>query len=230
MRSSVRWLLTAVLALGVLSPILGQLPRRGILENVMENGVDAPLLLANNGVKREIKLTDEQSNRIHKIVKEVSDKYQPEFRKAGRDRPQQAKIVADSARETRERVRQALPDILQPDQLKRLNEIQIQVNGIASFKRPEVQEKLDLTDEQKKEIRKIGDGLKQEVGEVMRDAASAPLRKMPGAIQKVKEMKDDATRKAVDKLTPEQKKTWKEMTGEKFDFKLELPLRPGGRP
>jgi flagellar motor switch protein FliG len=114
--------------------------------------------------------------------------------------------------------------------LKRLDQIQIQVNGIASFKRQDVQKKLNLTDEQKAEIRKIGEGLKEDAAEVLKDASSAPLRKIPGAIVKVKELKNTATQKAIDKLTSAQQQTWQEMIGEKFDFKLELLNRQGVRP
>jgi len=43
-------------------------------------------------------------------------------------------------------------------------------------------------------------------------------------------LKKAATEKAVQTLTSEQKKTWKEMNGEPFDFKLELPIGLGRRP
>lgn len=227
MRPHVKWLLTAVLAALLVSPALGQLPLLARLKSMMENGVDKPLLLANDGVKKDIKLTDKQDNKVRKIVREVVDKYEPEFRKAEGDR-EKLKLGLDSTQETRERLNKALPDILSPKQLKRLDQIQIQVNGIASFKRPDVQKKLKLTDEQKAEIRKIGDGLKQDVAEVLKDASTAPLRKGLGAIVKVKELKNTATQKAIGKLTSAQKQTWQEMTGEKFEFKLELPLRRGG--
>ncbi|HTU93290.1 MAG TPA: hypothetical protein VMF69_24630 [Gemmataceae bacterium] len=230
MRPQVKWLLTTLLAVLIVAPVAGQLPLGAELESLLENGVGEPILLANDSVKQEINLTGEQSDRVQKIVKEVSDKYRSELQKAGGDRKKQLRMASEWMRETRERVHKALPDILKPEQMKRLDQIQIQVNGIASFKRPDVQKKLNLTEEQKVEIRKIGDHLKQEAAETFKEAAKAPLRKMPGAVQKVRELKEDATKKAIQTLTAEQKKTWKEITGEKIDFKLELPLRPGGRP
>jgi hypothetical protein len=62
----------------------------------------------------------------------------------------------------------------------------------------------------------------------MKDTSKTPLRKLPGAIRKIKDLKNEATDKAVEKLTSEQKKTWQEMTGEKFDFQFQLPIRPRG--
>ena len=230
MRSAFRRLSTVVLCGLVAAPLLGQAPPHAALDTMLESGVDAPILLSNPGVKKEIKLTDKQYGEVHKIIKEVFDKYQPEIRKAGRDRDKLIEIGTESTREVRERVHQALPDILQPEQLKRLNQIQIQVNGIASFKRPEVQKELKLTERQREEIADIGAGLKKDIAELIKDASSAPVRKMPLAIRKAKELKEEATRKAVEKLTEEQQKTWASMQGEKFDFKMQLPIRPGGRP
>jgi hypothetical protein len=187
-------------------------------------------LLASPKVKQEIKLTEEQDNRIRKIIREAGNKYEPEFRKAGLDRERLLNVSLEAIQETRERLNRALPDILMPDQLQRLDQIQIQANGIICFKRPDVQKKLKLTLTQKLEILKIGVDLKQQIDEVIKDASSAPLRKAPAAIRKAKELKNAATEKAVEKLTSEQKKIWKEMNGEPFDLRLELPIRPGLRP
>jgi Spy/CpxP family protein refolding chaperone len=230
MRTQVQWALTAVLAGFLASPSQGQVPVQAALVSLLQDGAGKPLLLASPKVKEEIKLTEEQDNRIRKIVSEARDKYEPEFRKAGLDRERLLKVGLESIKETRERINKALPDILKPDQLQRLDQIQIQTNGIISFKRTDVQEKLKLTLTQKLEILKIGTDLKQQIDEVIKDASSAPLRRAPAALRKARELKNAATEKAVEKLTSEQKKTWKEMNGEPFDLKLELPTRLGRRP
>lgn len=222
MRPQMKWLLTGLLAGLIASPVLGQLTPRERLKQMFERGIDAPMLLSNRGVQREIKLSEGQLAEVKKIVREVFDKYKPEFQNAGRDREKQAKLAAESTQETRERLHKALPDILKPAQLKRLNQIQIQVNGIVSFKREDVQKRLRLTDKQKEEIKAIGEDLKQDIGDAFKDVQSAPLRNMPRAMQKSKELKDVATQKAVERLTDEQQKVWKEMNGPKFDFQLEL--------
>jgi Spy/CpxP family protein refolding chaperone len=223
MRSSVKWGLTAALAALMAAPVLGQLAS-GDMMSLLQNGIDTPLLLSNKGVQKEIKMTPEQSDKVQKIVREVYDKYQADTRKARADRDQKqfAKLVLDSTTETRERVNKALPDILDRDQIKRVKQIQIQVNGLLSLNKPEIQKELNLTDAQKEQIKKIGDGLTMDLAEVFKDVSSAPLRKLPEATRKARTLRDEATRKAVDTLNDDQKKTWKEMTGEKFDFKLDL--------
>jgi Spy/CpxP family protein refolding chaperone len=230
MRPQVQWALTAVLAGLLASPLQGQVPPRAALVSLLQDGVGKPLLLANAKVKQEIKLTEEQDDRIRKIIREAGNKYGPEFRKAGLERERLLKVSLDAIRETRERLNKALPDILTPDQLQRLDQIQIQANGIISFKRPDVQKKLKLTLTQKLELLKIGGDLKQQIDEVIKDASSAPLRKTPAALQKAKELKNAATEKAVERLSSEQKKIWEDMNGEPFDLKLELPIRLFRRP
>jgi hypothetical protein len=229
MRPQVQWALTAVLAGLLTSPIQGQVTPRAALVSLLQDGAGKPLLLANPKVKQEIKLTEEQDNRIRNIIREARNKYEPEVRKAGLDRDRLLKVGLEAIQETRDRINKALPDILTPEQLQRLDQIQIQANGIISFKRPDVQKKLKLTLTQKLEILKIGGDLKQQIDEVIKDASSAPLRKAPAAIQKAKELKNAATEKAVQTLTGEQKKTWKEMNGEPLDLRLELPNRLGRR-
>lgn len=229
MRPQFPWVMTAVLAGLLASPLQAQIPPRAALVSLLQDGVGKPLLLANAKVKQEIKLTDEQDDRIRQIIREVGNKYGPEFRKTGLERERLVKVGMEAIQETRDRLNKALPDILSPDQLQRLDQIQIQANGIIAFKRPDVQEKLKLTLRQKLELLKIGGDLHQRIDEVIKDTSSAPLRKAPAAIQKARELKNAATEKAVQTLSSEQKKIWKEMNGEPFDLKLELPIGLGRR-
>jgi hypothetical protein len=230
MRPQVPWAVMAVLAGLLSSPIQAQVPPRAALVSLLQDGAGKPLLLASPKVKQEVKLTPEQDQRIRIIVREAANKYEPELRKAGLDRERLLKVGLEAIQETRERLNKALPDILTIEQVQRLDQIQIQANGILSFKRPDVQQKLKLTLTQKLAILKIGADLKQQIDDVLKDASIAPLRRARAAIGKAKELKNAATEKAVQTLTSEQKEIWKEMNGEPFDFKLELPVRLGRRP
>jgi hypothetical protein len=219
MRCLSRGMYCLVLAVLMVAPLSGQTASSSGLERMMEAGVDAPVLLGNPGVKKEIKLTERQFNDIRTIVREVYEKYQPELRKAGRDQEKVMKIGLESTRETRERLEKALPDILKPEQVKRLQQIQIQVNGIASFKRPEVQKELKLSDRQKEEIASISDGLKRDLGDLAKGSDIKQASKMVEIMRKAKDLKEAATRRAVEKLTDEQQQIWRDLNGPKFDFK-----------
>ncbi len=230
MRSQIPWALMAVFAGFHASPIQAQIPPRAAFVALLQDGAGKPLLLASPKVQQEIKLTPEQDQRIRTIVREAANKYEPQFRRAGLDREQLLKVGLEAIQQTRERLNKSLPDILTSEQMQRLDQIQIQANGILSFKRPDVQKQLKLTLTQKLTILKIGADLKQQIDEVIKDTSIAPLRRAPAAIRKAQDLKNAATEKAVQTLTSEQKQIWKEMNGEPFDFKLELPVRLGRRP
>jgi hypothetical protein len=212
MRPHAKWLSTAVLAGLVVAPVFGQLPRVDVVA-LMQQPMDTPILLATPNVRKEIKLTDEQGQKFMAIAKEVQSK-QPDIQKA--------------IQETRDRTNKAIPDILSPEQAKRLQQIKLQVNGVSTFTTPEVQKKLKLTDKQKEEIQKIAANLNKDIRKTIEGAAGT-VRDRLAAMAKVPQLKKDAGEKAVALLEDEQKKIWNEMVGDKFELKLEM-MRPGARP
>jgi Spy/CpxP family protein refolding chaperone len=232
MRPAVTRLLALALAALAAGTALAQLVSGRI--PALQNGIEAPLLLMNKGVQEELKMTPEQIGKFRKIIKDSWDKFGGDLQKARRDKDEKKylQLVQQSTQETREKVNKAIPEVLQPAQVKRLREIEIQVNGIASFHRPEVQKELNLTDEQKKDIKSIDDGLRQDIAEVFKDPeiARRPLIKGPEAARKAKALTDEATKKALAVLDSDQKKKWEKMTGEKFNFKIELREFVPGRP
>jgi hypothetical protein len=237
MRSRVKWFLTAVLAAVVIGPAFAQLIP-GMIP-LLEEGLGAPALLLNKGVQKEIQMTDEQRDKFRKIVRDVHDKYQPDLQKAKTDRDPKkfAKLMLDSTMESREKVNKAIPDVLSDKQIKRLHQIELQVNILPSLNKPEIQKELKFTDKQKTKIKDISDGLKQDIAEAAKGAlADTPqrplekLRKGAETVQTIKKLTEAASDKALNTLTDEQKSTWKEMTGKKFDFKLDLLNLPGARP
>lgn len=237
MRPRLKLFLTVVLAAVVIGPAFGQLIP-GMMP-LLEEGLGAPALLLNKGVQKEIELTDDQRDKFRKIVREVHDKYQPDLRKAQNDRDLKklGKLTLDSTMESRDKVNKAIPDVLSAKQIKRLHQIELQVNVLPSLNKPEVQKELQFTDKQKTAVKDISDGLKKDIAEAAKAAlADVPqrplekLRKGAEALQTIKKLTEAASDKALNTLSSEQKDTWKEMTGKKFDFKLDILNRPGARP
>jgi hypothetical protein len=229
MRPHLRWLLTAILSALIVSSASAQLTP--MMLPLLDEEVGAPLLLMSKGVQKEINLTEQQREKFAQILRDVHAKYQPDLRQAmtAGDRLKFLKTMRETSRESREKVDKAVPDILNAEQTRRLKQIEIQVNGVLSFDRPDVQKELKLTSKQKDEIKHIHDGLKKDTATVIQDAASAPLRKSAEAVRKVRDLRINATKKALDTLDDEQKKAWKDLTGDKFDFRLEIFNRPGVR-
>jgi hypothetical protein len=235
MPSRVKWFLTAVLAAVLIGPAFGQLIP-GMIP-LLEEGLGAPALLLNKGVQKEIQMTDEQREKFRKIVHDVYEKYQPDLQKARTDPKKFAKVTLDSTMESRDKVNTAIPDVLSAKQIKRLRQIELQINVLPSLNKPEIQKELKFTDKQKTKIKDISDGLKQDIAEAAKAVLADTPQRLPGKVRKgletvqtIKKLTEAASDKALDTLTGEQKSTWREMTGKKFDFKLDLLNLPGARP
>ena len=209
--------LTAGLLMVAASPALAQPPGGGFLRMLQQP--NAAMLLRDPKVQDELKLTDDQKD----VLKKVGDKYQDDIRKAFMDMDmKKAQELIKSAGEEAEKA-------LKTDQLKRIHQLEIQAAGLQAFSQEDVQAALKLTDKQKKDIDEARSELEKDAIDLFKDA-QGDREKMADAFKKVMAMRKDAVDKAVDGLTDEQKKAWKDLTGDKFEFSPfgGRPPRPGG--
>jgi hypothetical protein len=117
----------------------------------------------------------------------------------------------------------AIAGVLKEDQLKRIKQIELQVGGLRALGKEDVQKELKLTDKQKEDLKSINEEVSKDTREIMMDVGR-DREKRAEAQKKVAELSKKALDKFTEKFTDDQKKLFKEMTGEKFDYK---PTRPG---
>ncbi|HVS39541.1 MAG TPA: hypothetical protein VMS17_28550 [Gemmataceae bacterium] len=190
-------------------------------------GMGAAGLLRVDKVKTELKLSDDQSSDAQKAVEKVRDKYRDQFQSAGGDRDKMTEIM----KAQNEDMDKAIAGVLKPEQSKRLKQIEMQTAGLAAFAMDDVQNSLKLTDDQKKSIKDATDAAQKDIRQTMQDAFQGGFdqTKMQDAMKKVQTMSADAVGKVVNSMTDEQKKTWKDLTGDKFELSIsDFPMRPGG--
>ncbi|HEV3119062.1 MAG TPA: hypothetical protein VGY58_18555 [Gemmataceae bacterium] len=206
--------LTALLA----SPAMAQRGRGG------RGGMGGPAGLVNNkGVQKELKLTDEQVKKAEDALKTIREKHQEEF--AGiRDLPQEERGEKFQAlnKTVGEEQMKALSDILSADQIKRLKQISLQTRGAQAFNDAEVQKELKLTDDQKDKIKTINDDARQEMGSIFQGGGDFQENQ-----KKIAALRKETMEKVSGVLTDDQKKAWKDMTGDPFEVKFEFGQ--GGR-
>jgi hypothetical protein len=189
-------------------------------------GVNIVVLLSNDGVVKELKLTDDQKTK----VKEFSDAQRAKMQEAfsGGGAPDQEKM-AELRKAATEAGEKFVKDTLNADQQKRAKQIlyqaQLKVMGPAALTGDEVSKALSLTDDQKAKVKTLADDMRKDRQELQADLrgggdAATEARKKMDTITK------EYTAKAVDTLTSDQKKAWKDMTGEPFDY---TPAAMGGR-
>src|SRR5262245_5462302 len=198
------------------------------------------MLIQNQSVQKELKLTDDQVQKIKDTTQSINEKFRDE--RAGlrnlqgderREKGQELgkKIAAET--------NQALAGILKPEQSKRLKEITLQRDGPRAFNTEEVQKSLKLTDEQKDKIKTINEDAAKDMREIFpqggrRGAGGggvADANAFKESMNKMAAINKETMDKISSVLTDDQKKAWKEMTGAPFEIKFEPPQgrRGGGR-
>jgi Spy/CpxP family protein refolding chaperone len=202
----------------------GQPGRGGFGGGMMGGGAG---LLANEGVQKELKLTDEQKTK----VKDFTDAQREKMREAfGGGQPDPDKI-AELRKSSAEASEKFVKDTLTADQQKRFKQVEhqasLQMQGPAALTSDATAKALSLTDDQKEKIKGLADEFRKDRQDLMQD-----LRGGGDAAQEARKKMTSLTKeyvaKATDVLTSDQKKQWKDMTGEPFELQMQMGGR-GGR-
>jgi Spy/CpxP family protein refolding chaperone len=166
--------------------------------------MSAGQLVANEAVAADLKLTDEQKEKV-KALPRVDF---ASFRDLSREE------AAKKMEESREASKKAVDEILNADQKKRLAEISLQARGTRALSDAEIAKALALTEEQTKKIKELDE---------------AP-RERPQQGADFAKIQEERTAKYMAVLTEEQKKKFEEMQGAKFDTSKLRQFGQGRRP
>jgi galactose-1-phosphate uridylyltransferase len=173
---------------------------------LLENSILGPLL-SNSDVQKELKLSEEQINKLKDVLGKVMERYKDDFVKFQRMSPeeQQKKMVAFL-----EDNNKAIAGVLDAKQWKRFKQIQWQMSGIAALQDRDLQKELKLSDEQKKKLDGIFNEANKKMQEMMKNGERSP--------EKYQTLFKDVEKKAHEVLSEEQQKHLKEAKGPPFQF------------
>jgi Spy/CpxP family protein refolding chaperone len=179
-------------------------------------------LLSNKSVQQELKVTDAQAEKLNALAEELQEKQRAEFGKL-RDlsAEERREKMQELTRSNNEEVHKSLKGILKEEQTKRFGQIQLQQAGVTAFSTPRVEKELDLTSDQKSKIRLINEDLQESV----RGAFGGGGSDFAAAREKITQLRKQGLDKVTALLSDDQKKAWKDLTGEPFEVKFER--RPG---
>jgi hypothetical protein len=185
------------------------------------------MLIQNEGVQKELKLSSSQVEQATAAIQKVRDKHQDELASVrdlqGDERREKMASLNKTISGEQEK---ALAGILTPDQVKRLKQIELQVRGAQAFSDAEVESHLKLTAEQKEKIKTIASDAQAERRELFQGGGAggdrAEMQKKMTALNKTTMEKISAV------LTPAQRDTWKEMTGAPVEVQFQGRGRRGG--
>jgi len=161
-------------------------------------------LLRYEDVRKELKLSHDQFAKIKPLVENISKVYQ----ELGPDKEnalKKKKVTRDTF--------EALSKLLTPEQLHRMDQLQRQQLGPATFYDPRTARLLELTGEQKDQIKKILDKSSLQRFELHQKSAFKKLAKLDKEILS----------EIMNVLDEEQKRGFNKMLGEPFKGKLPPP-------
>jgi len=216
MRSAMSW----ALALGVALAAAGTAPTqgRGGFGGMFGAG-GAATLLTNPGVQAELKLTDEQKDKLREFAQQQQAKMRERMQEvfqnigAGGDPQEMMGKVQEEMQKFSAGVMKDVAPLLKPEQLKRLKEIDLQQTGVQALaSNDELQKALKLTNDQKDKVRKLVGDMRQDVMELFQGGFGNPDTQ-----QKVQTLQKDYAKKAEGVLNEEQRKTYKDLLGKPFE-------------
>jgi hypothetical protein len=211
MRLSLKACVAVGLSVVLASPALAQF--RG-------GGGGGGFLLMNKSVQEELKLDKDQVDKLTEGMKKFREDHKEDLAKL-RDQNTSREEREEIGKKIGEANHKLMADVLKPEQIKRLREIQRQQEGVNAFADPETQKALNLNDKQKDELKAIVENLHKQQREIFQNAGDNRQE----AFKKMQELRKEKLDSVLKVLTDEQRKTWKELTGEPFQIKFE---RPGG--
>jgi len=199
-------------------------------------GAGVTTLLAMPEVLKELGVSDEQKGLIDDMLKDL----RPAGGAGGGGNRQDFQNLSDEERQKRfdeirkqgeERAKKAEDTaklILEPKQFDRLSQLRLQREGVTALQRADVTEKLGLTQDQKDKMAKIREASRGDRGGGGFDR-NASREEQQKAFTEARERREKSNADILAVLTAQQKTTWEELQGKKFEFPApQAPRRPGG--
>jgi hypothetical protein len=165
---------------------------------------NAAFLLAQESVQKELKLSEEQVQKVQDLAAKMRESFKEAFALEGDER---TKKLQELAKENEKSV----ADILNAEQAKRLKQIVYQQQGASAFSDAEVAKALALTDDQREEVKKINDDTAAQTRELFSGGGLDEEGR-----KKLQELRTAASDKIMKLLTDEQRTKWKDLQGEPF--------------
>jgi len=217
-----------VLVLGIVMLVAGPaLAQQGGFGNQITRSA----LLGQESVVAELKLSEDQSTKI-KEARDKESQARRELFKMGGFKPTEE--TRKKMQELTDATNKTIEEVLNKDQLKRLNEIHIQAlerfSGMYGALRygPGVPEALNISDELKGKIQDVQDEYQKQVGELFKGGFKK------GGFEETRKKMEEARKNASDKilglLSDTQKAKFNELKGAEFKGELNFGPRKPTKP
>ena len=219
MRTLSRWILSAALFAAAVASAQAQRPGGGFPGGGGGGGSLKSLLITNKSLQEELKVSDDQVAKFKEFAEKQTEAMKG-FAQFGGDDDEQIARMEVQVKLMKDRVA-FMKSSLSAEQQTRLGQLEKQQMGMAAFSNAKVAKELGITDEQSEKIKAVNADMNKEMREMFSGGFDAEAQK------KVASLRGECQEKIEKMMTDDQRKKWKEMTGEAFDMAKLRPMRTG---
>ena len=175
------------------------------------------LVVTNKPLQEELKVSDEQIEKLKEFAAKQAEAMKG-FAQFGGDEEEQIARMEVQLKLMKERVA-FMKTALNAEQHKRIGQIEKQQMGMNAFTSAKIAKELAVTEEQSEKIKTINTDMNKELREMFTGGFNEESQK------KMASLRGETQEKIEKVLTDDQRKKWKEMTGEAFDMAKLRPMR-----
>ncbi len=171
-------------------------------------------LIGNPGIQKELKLDDDQVKKAREVAQDFTARMQDARSSVeGLEGDARMKKIQELSKIGNDEALLTLGTFLKPEQLKRFKQIRLQQRGANAMTDPAIVSALKVTDDQAEKVKAIIADSRTE----MREAQESAAGDRQAAMQKFNSIRKESSTKVMALMTDDQKKAWKEMTGEPYE-------------
>ena len=180
----------------------------------MPSMIQSPLFRMND-VAQTMKMTPEQIQRLNTVDERLRGVYTTRFDELKRLNPKERAAREQELMSAYTKDwNSAATGILNKDQFSRYQQLELQRGGFNSLMSPTVQQQLNLTDQQIKQLRLDAQWSQEQLNQIQQKAQKSPQQTRDLYSQYLREQ----TTRLNKLLTPEQQQQWQKLTGDPYEF------------
>lgn len=170
---------------------------------------------SDQGIRNQLRINEDQFNRLNKVYGEQWNRYNTGISGLNNLEPaQRTQKMQQMSQDFYRGVNDAAKEVLNAEQMSRYNQLYLQHQGWQAFDDPEIQRKLNLTDEQRQKINQLQSDYQTQWGNLNKEFGTD----REGAARRYNELRQKNREQMNSLLNEQQRQTWREMTGDPFDF------------
>ncbi len=168
-----------------------------------------------DSISQALTLNRRQLNQLNTMTQQLQQRYQVQYDRLNRlPANQRTNRLMELNREYNNSWLNGAKNFLDPTQLSRYQQLQLQSGGFATFNDPAIQKGLNLTDPQIKQLNSAQTNSNKLLQEILTLGQTDPAQAQRAYVAFTRAYQDQLTQI----LTPEQQRQWSQMTGEPFPF------------